>query len=402
MSSGRTPGTGDACHHSRVSPADVRVHRVRALGRAAFRTRAGRLTRQTPLLLQASVAASLSWLVATAVLGHTEPFFAPAAAIIALGASYGTRLRRMLEVISGVAIGVAVGDALVALIGTGVWQVGLVVLVAMSVAVLLDAGSLIVIQAGVQSAIVSTLLPSTGDGFDRWVDALVGGGVALLVAVVAPAGPLRRPRRQVAEVLQTVATLLRDSAVSARTMDAELALRTLAGARGTEAPLAELRRAAEEGLDVLRLSPLHRLDRQAVRNVLAIAEPLDLAVRNVRVLTRRVAVAVQREAPLPAAHVQLLDDLADVVDRLVTGFDDPYERASLQRSLVGLAERSSHVRVTASLSATAILAQVRSVVTDLLRLTGLGAADALALVPPMAEHERPAVRADTPSGTVEA
>ena len=369
-----------------MTPAEDRAHRVRALGGAAVRTRAGRLSRQTPLLLQASVAAALSWLVATAVLGHTEPFFAPAAAIIALGVSYGTRLRRMLEVITGVAIGVAVGDALVAVIGTGVWQVGLVVLVAMSVAVLLDAGSLVVIQAGVQSAIVSTLLPSAGDGFDRWIDALVGGGVALLVAVVAPAGPLRRPRRQAVEVLTTVASLLRDSAVSARTMDAELALRTLAGARATEAPLADLRRAAEEGLDVLRLSPLHRADRRTVRNVVAIAEPLDLAVRNVRVLVRRVAVAVQRESPLPASHVELLDDLADVVERLVEGFDDPYEQAGLQRSLVGVAERTSHVRVTASLSATAVLAQTRSVVTDLLRLTGLGAADALALVPRMDEN----------------
>lgn len=351
-----------------------------------MRSRAGRLQRQLPLLLQASVAAAVSWLVATAVLGHTEPFFAPAAAIIALGASYGTRLRRMLEIVTGVAIGIGVGDALVSVIGTGVWQVALVVLVAMAAAVLLDAGSLVVIQAGVQSAIVSTLLPSAGDGFDRWLDALVGGGVALLVAVVAPAGPLRRPRRQVGQVLTSMAGLLRDSAVSARTMDTELALRTLAGARATEAPLADLRMAADEGLDVLRLSPLHRQDRRAVRAVLAITEPLDLAVRNIRVLVRRVAVAVQREAPLPASHVALIDELADLVEHLVDGFDDPTQQPQLQRRLVALAERSSHVRVTVSLSATSVLAQTRSVVTDLLRLTGIGAADALALVPRMDEQ----------------
>ncbi len=183
-----------------------------------------------------------------------------------------------------------------------------------------------------------------------------------------------------------MAGLLRDSAVSARTMDTELALRTLAGARATEAPLADLRMAADEGLDVLRLSPLHRQDRRAVRAVLAITEPLDLAVRNIRVLVRRVAVAVQREAPLPASHVALIDELADLVEHLVDGFDDPTQQPQLQRRLVALAERSSHVRVTVSLSATSVLAQTRSVVTDLLRLTGIGAADALALVPRMDEQ----------------
>lgn len=357
--------------------------RLRAAGRSALRVRLRRLARQTPLLLQASVAAAVAWFIATAVLGHVEPFFAPAAAIIALGASYGTRLRRLLEVIAGVTIGVGVGDLLVSFIGTGVWQVAMVVLVAMAVAVLLDAGNLIVIQAGVQAAIVSTLLPGVGDGVDRWVDALVGGAVALAVAVVAPVGPLRRPRRLASEVLAGVAAVLREAAVSARTMDAALALRALAAARGTEGPLAELRSASKDGMDALRLSPLHRRDRTNVRTVAAMAGPLDLAVRNVRVLVRRVAVAVQREAPLPVSHVELVEELAGIVQELVTRFDDPTGRAELQTALVDLGERTSHVVLTGSVSATAVLAQTRSVVADLLRLTGLSSADALALVPRM-------------------
>jgi len=45
--------------------------------------------------------------------GPPAPFFAPVAAIITLGFSFGQRLRRAVEVAIGVAVGVLVGDAFV-------------------------------------------------------------------------------------------------------------------------------------------------------------------------------------------------------------------------------------------------------------------------------------------------
>ena len=54
--------------------------------------------------------------------GTTTPFFAPIAAVVSLGTSYGQRLRRVAEVTVGVAIGVFVADLLVAWLGSGWWQ----------------------------------------------------------------------------------------------------------------------------------------------------------------------------------------------------------------------------------------------------------------------------------------
>ncbi len=48
-------------------------------------------------------------------------------------------------------------------------------------------------QAGVQSVIVTTLVAAPGQAFTRWLDAVVGGLVALVFTLVAPAAPLRRP-----------------------------------------------------------------------------------------------------------------------------------------------------------------------------------------------------------------
>jgi uncharacterized membrane protein YgaE (UPF0421/DUF939 family) len=103
---------------------------------------------------------------------------------------------------------------LVLLLGSGWWQIGVIVVIAMTTAILLDGGQLIVTQAAVQSIIVTALASQTGTGqpIDRWVDALIGGGFALLAAPSCPALPcdVHASRRRV--VVRKVSELLRAAA----------------------------------------------------------------------------------------------------------------------------------------------------------------------------------------------
>jgi len=92
------------------------------------------------LALQSGVAAGLAWFIAHNLIGRPTPFFAPIAAVVCLGVSLGQRLRRVGELVVGVSVGVGVGDALISWIGSGPWQIALVVGLAMSAAVLLDGG----------------------------------------------------------------------------------------------------------------------------------------------------------------------------------------------------------------------------------------------------------------------
>ena len=73
------------------------------------------------------MAAAASCWIASVLLGHERPFFAPVAAVVALGVSYAARLRQVGEVVAGVALGVAVGGVFVRLAGTGTWQIALVI-----------------------------------------------------------------------------------------------------------------------------------------------------------------------------------------------------------------------------------------------------------------------------------
>jgi uncharacterized membrane protein YgaE (UPF0421/DUF939 family) len=133
-------------------------------------------------IVQAALAAGLSWLVAVHIVDHRAPFFAPVAAVVCLGITLGQRLRRVVELIVGVGLGVGVGDLLIPAIGTGPWQIALAVALAMSVAVLLDGGAVIAVQSAVSAILLVTLyLPGDTSGLNRLVDGLIGGVTGLVV-----------------------------------------------------------------------------------------------------------------------------------------------------------------------------------------------------------------------------
>lgn len=356
---------------------------VFARSRVSFAMRVQRLRSKAWQIGQCGIAAGVAWFVAKDLLGHSTPFFAPISAVVSLGLTYGQRRQRVVEMTIGVAIGVLVGDLLVKVMGSGAWQMSLVVILAMSSAILLNAGGLLVTQAAVQSIVITALVPADGQAFLRWTDALIGGAVALVAATVVPRAPLRRPREQAAFVVAKIAELLRGSAVAIRDGDLDPTLELLRDARATDVLVDELRLAADEGLAVVRSSPFRVRHKGSVRQLADYVEPLDLALRNTRVLVRRVSVAVYRRAPLPHSYALLCDDLADVVDEMARELREDRTPESVQPRLVAIAHATSAVERTHDLSAEVVLAQLRSIVADLLRLTGMGTLESTDAIPPL-------------------
>jgi uncharacterized membrane protein YgaE (UPF0421/DUF939 family) len=333
--------------------------------------RLSRLRQRFFFIVQCALAAAAAWWVATALLHHHNAFFAPVTAMISLGMSYGQRLRRVIDVTIGVAIGVLVGDIFVSVFGSGVWQIAVVAVTAMSIAVLFGQGTLLVSQAGVQSIIVTTLLVQPGQGLSRWLDAVVGGSVALLAATVTPASPLRRPRAQAAVVVAELSAILASTADALRQKDIDLATEALDRARDSEHALDELRGLSAEGIAVFRLSPFRRRHLPAVQAIADLVEPLDRAIRNVRVLVRRASVALWADEELPTAYVELISSLAAVTAEIAARLSERHLAEGSRDALITIARASSLVSPQSGLSAEVIRAQVRSAVVDLLMLTGL-------------------------------
>ncbi len=111
------------------------------------------------LVVQTGLAAGLSWFVAVHLFGHRTPLFAPVAAIVCIDMALGQRLRRAIELIVGASPGVGVGALLISAIGKGPWQIGVVVALTTSGAVLVDGRAVINVQA-----LVSVCGPVAGLG----------------------------------------------------------------------------------------------------------------------------------------------------------------------------------------------------------------------------------------------
>ena len=112
------------------------------------------------IILQATVAATLAYAAALAI-GHEQPFFAPIAAIATVAVSLAHRLRRSAELLLGNAVGILFADLLIAEIGTGVWQLGLVVAIALTTAIMLGGGPILIMQASSAAILIATLTPPT-------------------------------------------------------------------------------------------------------------------------------------------------------------------------------------------------------------------------------------------------
>jgi uncharacterized membrane protein YgaE (UPF0421/DUF939 family) len=349
--------------------------------RASVRRRVDRWRNRAFFIAQCALAAGVAWGLARYVVGHKMPFFAPVAAMLCLGFSFGQRLRRVAEVMVGVAVGVGVGDLFVKVFGTGVPQLVFVVALAMSVAVLLGAGNLMVTQAGVQAAMVTTLLPDPGAGFSRWLDAALGGAVALAAATIAPAAAIRRPRQQASAVLNELASLLVATADGLRNHDESDLTDALRRARASESLLDDLRSGAAEGVAVVRMSPFRRRHRGRVQQIADLVVPLDRAIRNIRVLVRRAAVSVWRGELIPPEYPQMLERLADGTRLIAESLFEPAADVAAHRVLGELGRRTADLQTPAGLSAVVVLGQIRSTIVDLLELTGTTYEEARDLVP---------------------
>ncbi|HET9893091.1 MAG TPA: FUSC family protein [Mycobacterium sp.] len=172
-------------------------------------------------LVQTGVAAGLSWYLAHDVLHHPQPFFAPIAAAVSLSTSNVLRAQRAIQMMIGVTLGIGVGSLVQGLLGPGDVPIAVAAAVALGVAVFIGGGfighgMMFANQTGV-SAILVLALYHGGIGLERIFDALIGGAVAIVFAVLLfPADPrkvLGNARLGVFGVLHDVLARAADVAV---------------------------------------------------------------------------------------------------------------------------------------------------------------------------------------------
>lgn len=360
-----------------------------------LRTRARRVGYAFLPIVQSGLAAALAWFVATDLLHHERAFFAPIAATIALGAGTGKRMTKGIELTVGAIVGIGLGDVFIVAAGSGPWQIAVVVVVAMLLAVAVDGSPLLSGQAAVSAVLVATLIPPGSQlSLDRIIDAAVGGLMALLAIAVLPNHPLKRVRRETASLLGVTSAVLREVAEGLEHGDAERITEALEQARTTQTAIETLEEQLEGSAEVVRISPLMRHQRGELAELQRLVVPLDHGIRNTRVLARRAAVAVEDQVEVHPKLVNLIDHLADGLEELslFVGADPAAgDAVTITRHLRMIAAGLRRELATdGSLSEMVVLAQMRSILVDMLQVAGLSRISAIATLPPTVAH--PAIR----------
>jgi hypothetical protein len=340
---------------------------------------AGRLRTNGWPILQTALAASLAYLLALVVLGNEQPFFAPIAAVISLGLTLGQRGRRAVEMVFGVAVGLMVADLIVRLIGVGPAQIGIVVALAMAAVVLFSERTLLVNQAAISAILVIVLQPPDAVfSPDRFLNALVGGGVALAVNHLFPVNPERVVERAARPIFDELATVLEEIAAALERGDLELAERALRRAREIDDRVRGFGEALTAGYETARLSPTRRRALKHLEIYSTAGTRIELAVLNTRVLARGAANAARRGDTIPPPLPEAILCLSRAVRALAVFLEEPGPPDEVRRyALEAASKATALLQERHDLAISVLVGQVRAAAMDLLRSTGMDQASAL-------------------------
>lgn len=368
---------------SLVRRGEAILDEVTSRSRDSMRARLRRVRHTLLPIVQSGFAAAVAWLVATQVIGHEAPFFASIAAVLTLGVSFGQRLRRSVELVVGVALGILVADLLIGVIGRGAWQIGLVVVLAMLAGVLAGGGPLVVNQGAASGILLVALTPGTVFGAtnvgptDRFVDAIVGGVVGLAVGMLLlPVNPVVVVRRAANRLLDELAETLDEIARALTAGDGELAKAALGKARDLEASLETFDDELVAGTETARIAPVRWRTQGHLALYVDAIRDIESAVRNVRVLARRSATMLRVGETVDPGLPEATERLAESVRTLRNELGKGWTPRAARQGLVDAADiATSTLRTGQGFSANVVVAQLRSTVADLLMASGLDRPD---------------------------
>jgi hypothetical protein len=267
-----------------------------------------RLDRETLFrIAQSAVAATIAWEIALQIPSLSPPFFAPIAAVIGLAADRGRRGRQAIDMIVGVVAGILIGAALIEIAGAGGWQLGVGTAVALVLTTAAGVRPIIRTQAAASVILVVALhVPGSNLAWQRLIDALIGGGIAIVMArFLFPVDPLELVRHEAAELREQLARALDAGAAAIEKKDREAAKRVLT--RLDELDDRRLEDALALAREVVRNAPRRRPLRRRLDALGTSWSELDRSVGDARAVGTGVVRLVSRDEPPPAAAAPALE-----------------------------------------------------------------------------------------------
>lgn len=199
-------------------------------------------------IVKTALAAAVSWMVATAVLDSTFPYFAPLAAILTVQVTVADSVEKATQRIIGIIGGVGISLLIGHWFSISSLSIFLVILIGMAISKGLRMNPQIVSQVAVSSFLVLAFgLKEEGYALERIVETLVGSVVAVLInALIIPQNAIPEVEKHILAMGKQATTTLRFLATQLHQTDKG----QLVGRQETDTLIA----ASEKCLDALQLA----------------------------------------------------------------------------------------------------------------------------------------------------
>ena len=344
-----------------------------------FQAAFGRLGSEWSQVVQKALAAGMAYWIASSVLGHDDPAFASIAALISLAVTTGKEGSQVVELVFGVACGLTVADLLLSLIGSGALQIALVVGLATGLVTFFGGGALSVTEAGVSALLMVILAsPSSGMSGDRFIEALVGAGIALGLRAIIPSNPRRSVSQAAHPIFGEFVGVLENIYEALYTADLEQADDALKKSRRMDARVGGFREALDAGYGTVRLSPPRRRALGHLGFYARAADQLDLAVRDSRGLARAAVAMVRAGGGSLEPLAESVLKLAQAVDALGVYLDSPdHPLDTREYALKAAGDATVVLHARNDLETNMLVGQIRSTALDLLQASGMDYTTAL-------------------------
>lgn len=347
--------------------------------RAAFH----RVRDSLSAIVQIVAAAIAAYAFAHVLLGHENPFLSVTVCISSLSLARDARPRRVLDTALGITFGVVLANISLLLVGRGMWQLVLVLGLVVLMARFVHRSPGFAVSAGIQASLVQLIPIASGSEIQRPIDAVVGGAMALAATAIVPRDARRLAKSDERALVQQLGGGIRLIEAALHHGDADRAERALEHLRATDRMLSDWNTSLESAKAIATISPFVRQHLKDIERQREVRVALDYAVRNARVVARRVwQLLAEEESPRPQL-ARTFEEIAIGVGELEAAVDDPdalvQARQSLTLAIVRLHPASHDIEY--DVQDATVLMQCRPLLVDLLTAAGLTVEEARERLP---------------------
>ncbi len=341
-----------------------------------------RVIESIPPIIQIVLGATAAFSFAYFVLGHPNPIFAVTVTIASLGFTRDARPRRIVETAFGMVVAIALSELLLMALGQGVWQMSLVLLIALLAARFITGSAAFALTVGIQAMLVYIMPAPEGGVFIRSLDGLIGGATALLFTALIPRDPRGLAIKDANKLFAIFLDSLSALKIAVKNVDVTVVDEALIRVRKSQPLVDNWRLSLDSAIAIARISPFLRKYRDELSGQVRLMRGMDLATRNLRVVVRRVDFLVADGVSRPYL-ADLFEQISDGVALLARGLEEPEVLREAEALLTEVMHQLDPKRfgIADQIREASVLLLLRPLLVDLLCASGMTEDEARAELP---------------------